>query len=360
MLIPILSITGSDSTGGSGIQADIRTISSLGGYAVTAITSITVQDKKGIQNIHDMPAGLVVEQVITAFNDVHPLAVKVGMMRDVDTIRMVSEEIVRCSNVVLDPGIITSHGTHLLSDEALSAWKRYLIPKARILLVSCAGAEVLLDMKINTDDDMLYAAKQMCEMGAECVMLRGGHIMEGQLTALLYSEKKHYFVSTRNTEGWQQHGVGGALSSAIATRLAMGDGMSNAISNAHDYMHSQVVYAVSTDDEYRLRSADLYNQFMSLIADNYREAHNVKFYADQLCITTRYLSQITDKVVGKTPKELIAEYLLNESVTLLETTRLSVQEISDKLGFSSQAMFCQFFKGVKGCSPSEVRKSSCS
>lgn len=355
MLHPILSITGSDSTGGAGIQADIRTISSLGGYAVTAITSITVQDKRGIQNIHDMPASLVVEQVISAFNDAHPKAVKVGMLRDVDTIRMVGEEIVRCKNVVLDPGIITSHGTRLLSDEAMLAWKRFLIPRASILLISCAGAEALLCKKINTDDDMLKAAKQLCEMGAEYVMLRGGHITEGQLTALLYSEEAHYFVSSHNTDGWQKHGVGGALSSAIATRLAMGDGMTDAISNAHAYMHSQVVYAVSTDDEHRLRSADLYNQFMSLIADNYREAHNVKFYADKLCITTRYLSQITDKVVGKSPKELIAEYLVNEALTLIETTRLNIQEISVMLGFSSQAMFSQFFRNHKGYTPSEIR-----
>lgn len=354
-LTAVLSITGSDSTGGAGIHADIRTITALGGFAVTAISSITVQDNQGIKRINDINKDLVLEQVRTALDTKHPKAVKVGMLRDADTVKAVRDEVIRCKNIVLAPGITSSQGERLLSDDAINVWKRYLIPEASIILLKCNEAEILLNMKIATDDDMLSAARKILDMGAECVFLRGGKIVEGQLTGLLCSNRTHVFVSSRNTDGWQKHGVGGALSSAIATRLAMGDDLRNAISKAHTYMHSQVVYAVSADDEYRLRSADIYNQYMSLIADKYKDAHDVQYYADKLNITTRYLTQITDKVVGRSPKQLIADYLMREAQTLLETTRLTIQEISNKLGFSSQSSFSKFFFTQRGCSPTEYR-----
>ncbi len=133
----------------------------------------------------------------------------------------------------------------------------------------------------------------------------------------------------------------------------MGDDVPTAVRNAHDFIHSQVVYA--KPDETAHRAIDHYNAFVSLVAEHYRSAHDVAFYADRLCITTRYLSQVTDNVVAKSPKQIIADYLLSEAKTYLGTTRLTIQEIADRLGFSSQALFCKFFKSQEKTSPSEYR-----
>ena len=353
--IPVMSVTGSDNTGFAGVQADIRTISALGARAVTAITSITVQDAYGIQSIHDLPTSMVAGQTKAVFNDVHPRAVKVGMVRDAETVRALRNEIIGCRKIVLVPGILSSHGERLLSDAAIEAWKSNLIPEASLLILKCSEAELLLGMTVATNDDMVRAAERLVEMGAQAVMLRGGHQTEGMLTAILYAEGQKRFFSSHNTEGWQKHGVAGVFSTAVATRMAMGDDVFQAVANAHAYVHSQVVYSVTAESRLA-RPADIYNRFMSIIAENYKSAHDVAFYAGRLSITTRYLCQVTDKAVGKSPKQIIAEYIMHEAVTLLENSRLTIQEISDSLGFSSQAMFSKFFRNNCGKSPTQVRK----
>ena len=193
--------------------------------------------------------------------------------------------------------------------------------------------------------------------------LRGGHQVENRLTALLYYDGKKEFFSSENTEGWQKHGVGGTLSAAIATRLAFGDTLKDAISRAHDYMHAQVVYgvkaeptAINKSEKTLQRKADIYNEFTTLVAQHYREAHDVAFYADKLAITTRYLSRVTTDVVGYPPKQLIFNYIMQEACSLLKTSRLSLGEISAHLGFSNESRFVAFFKNQHGVSPGVWRK----
>lgn len=355
-MTPVLTITGSDCTGGSGIQADIKTITALGGYALTAITSVTVQDRGGIRRIHDLPVDLVEEQVRTIVQDTRPQAIKVGLVRDMAAIKALREEVTGCRNMVCDPGFLSSHGTQLVPDEAIDAIKHYLIPEATLLLLRCNEAERLTGRRIATDDDMVKATAELREMGAKAVLLRGGHQTDGMLTALFHGEADKTFYRSHNTEGWQKHGVGGALSTAIATHLAFGDDIPTAISKAHDYIHRQLVYAVTPKTQ-GLRPADLYNQFMSLIAQHYREEHGVAYYAEQMAISTRYLSQITEKIISKTPKQLIADYIMQEAKILLSTSTLTIQEISDKLGFSSQSLFSSFFHSQQGCTPKEHRES---
>lgn len=354
--IPVLSITGSDNTGTSGIQADIRTISALGGHALTAVTTVTVQNADGIHRLLDLPADMIVGQVRAIVEESHPRAVKVGLLRNAETIVALKDEIVGCKHKIMVPGILSSQGKRLIDDEAIEMWKRKLIPEASILLTRCNEAELLLGRVIASDNDMVDAAHALMGWGAEAVLLRGGHQTEGRLTALLQTDDVQQFFSSQNTAGWQRHGVGGALSAAIATRLALGDTIPQAIGIAHDYMHSQVVYAVNTTTK-SYRQADLFNQLMSLIATHYREAHDVSFYAERLSISPRYLTKVTDAVVGKSPKQVIGDYILKESVTLLETSRLSISEIAYALGFSSLAMFSKFFSLHQGCSPKEFRRS---
>ena len=341
---PILSISGSDSTGQSGIQADIQTIAALGGHALTAVTCVTD---------YALPSEVVLAQVSSIISTFHPKAIKVGLVTDAETIRLLRNEVIATNRLGVAPGIFDADGRQMIDDEAVKAIAKYLVPEALLLMLRCKDAEKMLGLSIKTDDDMLEAAKKLQEMGAEWVLLRGGQHTKGRLTALLYNASISQFFTSYNTEGWQKHGVSGALSAAITVRLGMGDDVPTAIRNAHDFIHSQVVYV--NPDETGRRSIDLYNAFVSLVAEHYREAHDVSFYADKLCITTRYLSQITDNVVSKSPKQIIADYLMSEAKSYLETTRLTIQEITDKLGFSSQALFCKFFKNQANTSPTEYR-----
>ena len=392
MKVPILSINGSDCTGLSGIGADIQTIAALGGYAVTAITNIS--------GVGALSASVVLAQVSSIIDACHPKAIKVGLVTDSETVRLLRNEVIATSRLVVAPGIFDSDGRQMVGDDVIEAIAHYLIPEALLLMLRCRDAEKLLGIPIKTDDDMLEAAKRFHEMGAQWVLLRGAQHTQGRLTALLSpctqgggefrvrkppssgatgvfrgatecgsgstkGSESPFATETRegavgsfftsyNIDGWQRHGVAAALSAAITTRLGMGDDVPTAIRNAHDFIHSQVVYA-KKQEESPHRAIDLYNAFISLVAEHYREAHDVRFYADRLCITTRYLSQITDNVVGKSPKQIIADYLMSEAKSYLDTTRLTIQEIADKLGFSSQALFCKFFRTQEKTSPSDYR-----
>ena len=306
----VLTITGSDNTGGAGIQADIRTIAAMGGEALTAVTSVTVQDGRGIQTIMDLPCDLVVGQTRAVVEARHPHVAKVGMVRDARTIRALRAELAGCRQLVLVPGIVSSRGERLLDDEALAA-----------------------------------------------VLLRGGHQTARRLTALLLADGHPRFFSSQNTDGWQRHGVGGALSSAIATRLALGDDVPTAVTQAHAYVHSRVVYAVEGHTASQ-RPADLYNALMTLVADNYRTSHAVSFYADRLAITPRYLSQVTRRVVGKSPKQVVDDYLAQEASALLLGSQLTIAEVARQLGFSSPAAFSRFFSESRGCAPRSFRNGS--
>ena len=301
-----------------------------------------------------MPSEVVLKQVEEVISTFHPKAIKVGLVTDSETVQRLRDEVIACRRLVVAPGIFDADCKPMVSDDVVEATKRHLVPEALLLMLRCRDAEKMLGISIRTDDDMLDAARRLHEMGAEWVLLRGARHIKGRLIALLYSQNKTQFFSSYNTEGWQKHGVAGALSAAITTRLGMGDDVPTAVRNAHDFIHSQVVYA--KPDEMGGRSIDIYNRFVSLVAKHYRTAHDVAFYADRLCITTRYLSGVTDKVVGKSPKQIIADYIMSEAKTFLDTTRLTIQEIVDRLGFSSQVLFCKFFKAQEKTSPSDYRK----
>ena len=345
MRVPILSINGSDSTGQAGIGADIQTIAALGGYAVSAVSCV---------GDYPLPPDTVLKQVGDIISTLHPKAIKVGLVTDSETVQRLRDEVIACRRLVVAPGIFDADCKPMVSDDVVEATKRHLVPEALLLMLRCRDAEKMLGISIRTDDDMLEAARLLHEMGAEWVLLRGARHIKGRLIALLYGQNKTRFFSSYNTEGWQKHGVAGALSAAITTRLGMGDDVPTAVRNAHDFIHSQVVYA--KPDETGGRSIDIYNRFVSLVAEHYRTAHDVAFYADRLCITTRYLSGVTDKVVGKSPKQIIADYIMSEAKTFLDTTCLTIQEIADRLGFSSQVLFCKFFKSQEKTSPSNYRK----
>ena len=344
----ILSITGSDNTGGSGLQLDLRIISEMGCNALTAVTCIVMDD------IADVPAEVVRRQVGCVVAACHPQAVKVGLVRTPGGVDAIAREIVGIRSVIVAPGFLASDGKRLVDDATVDAICRGLFPLASLLVLRQAEAELILGRRIDTDVDMLAAARSFEDMGARYVMIRGGRIREGRVCALLSGQGTWRFFSSYNIEGWSQHGVGGALATAIATRMGMGDDVAAAVGNAHEFVHSRIVYSVKGDGT-GARTADLYNAFMNVLSDNYRRAHDVAFYAERLNISTRYLCRVTAKEVSKSPKQIIADCLVHEARLMLENSRLSVKEVSDGLGFSSVPVFCKLFKNQTGCSPGEYR-----
>lgn len=349
----VLCINGSDSLGHAGIQADIRTIKDLGGYAVTAITSVTLQSSQSISGVHELPPEMVLGQINSVFQELQPQVVKIGMVNNAETIRGIRNSILGTPRIVCSPVVLSSQGTQLMNSESIRAFCNYLLPISHLVLVKCIDAEIILRRKISTENDMKEAAQDLHSLGAEWVLLRGGTFAEGRINALLSGEGQQHFYSSVNIEGWQRHGVGGTLSTAIAARMAQGDEVKEAVANAHDYMHSQVVYASAKPQA--LQPHNLYNQFMTLLSENYRTQHQVQFYAQALSISTRYLSQLTGTVCGRSPKQIIDDYLLRESELLLATTSLTIQQISYELGFTSQVSFAKFFQARKHTSPSAFR-----
>lgn len=353
----VLSVNGSDSIGEAGIGADVRTISALGARTLVAITSLAVRTEEGCVSVHDLPSLLVVEQIKSALSECRAKAVKVGLLRQPETIALVSNLIAGIPHRVMIPSIISSDGERLISADAVDAWIQHLVPLSTLLILKVSEAEIMLGKTISSAEQMLEAAKELCALGAKAVLLRGGRIQEDFLTALLFDGDTHSFFTSRNTSGWQRHGVSAVMSSAIAARYAMGDSTEQAVANAHSYVHSRVVYAVSSPKgTYTLRPADIYNNFLSILAAHYTQAHDVAYYASMLCISPRYLQEITDRVVGRSPKQVISDYLMQEARTMLTCTRLTIQEIAIRLGFSSQSQFTRFFVREQGLAPHSYRQ----
>lgn len=355
--LPILTITGSDTTGGAGVQADIQTITGLGGNAASVITTITSQNSQGISDIFVLPVQVVKAQLDAIMADIHPRAVKVGMVHDTDTIRLIRREVVGCPHIVCAPGLLTSRGERLMDEASLHCYISQIFPIVSLLVLKCTEASLILNTEVSTSEQMIAAARQLLLMGPSAVFLRGGQGEDGMVTGMLLqaNDPEHpHFFSSPNQEGWRLHGVGGTLSSAIAVRLAMDDDIPTALHHAHLYIRSQVVYSVSSNNR-SIRQVELYNRLMEFLSLHHKEQREVSFYADKLSVTPRYLSDVTSRIVGKSPKQLIAEYVMKEAESLLSQTSLTVQEVAQELSFPTQAAFAKFFRQQKGCSPSDFR-----
>ncbi|EPY2307041.1 bifunctional hydroxymethylpyrimidine kinase/phosphomethylpyrimidine kinase [Clostridium sporogenes] len=232
----VLTIAGSDSCGGAGIQADIKTMSSLGVYAMSIITAVTAQNSIGVQDVHEVPKNMVETQIKSIFDDIDVDAVKIGMLSNSETIKSIKEylEKYKAKNIVLDPVMVSKSGYFLLKPEAIEELKN-LISISHIVTPNIPEAEVLSGMKINSEDDMKKAATIIQSMGAENVLLKGGHRCNDANDILLYKDKFITIpgnrIETKNT-----HGTGCTLSSAIASYLAKGFGIEKSVSLSKEYI----------------------------------------------------------------------------------------------------------------------------
>lgn len=235
----VLIIAGSDSGGGAGIQADIKTVTMLGGYAATAVTAVTAQNTQGVFGVHNIPADFVRKQIELVLVDIGADAIKTGMLSNTEIIKKTASTLKKhnIKNFVLDPVMVAKGGEHLLEEQAVSALKRNLIPLSTIITPNIPEAEVLSRLEIKSENDMIEAARKIIsETGAKAILVKGGHLDSEAITDILVtleSIKKwqNKRIKTKNT-----HGTGCTLASAIATGLAQNMKMDEAIDRARKYV----------------------------------------------------------------------------------------------------------------------------
>lgn len=236
----ILSIAGSDCSGGAGIQADLKTISALGAYAATAITAITAQNTTGVRGIHPIPPEYVRAQIEMVMEDIHPDAVKIGMTNDAPTIAVIAECLrrYRPKHIVLDPVMVSTSGHRLLNSNAIEILTRELMPLATIVTPNLSEAEVLTGHPIHSIEQMEEAARAILAQGSKSVLLKGGHLDGGQMCDVLQiaGEDAPRLFTAQRVESQNTHGTGCTLSSAIATLLALGHDLPQAVEQAKAYV----------------------------------------------------------------------------------------------------------------------------
>jgi hydroxymethylpyrimidine/phosphomethylpyrimidine kinase len=236
----VLTIAGSDSGGGAGIQADLKTFAALGCYGMSAITALTAQNTRGVSGIHPVPPAFAAAQIAAVLEDIGADAVKIGMLYSVELIRAVAEQLQKFNarNIVLDPVMAAQSGDRLLRDDAVGAITEYLVPLADVVTPNIPEAEVLVGHGISSVEDMRQAARDLRRFGSRSILVKGGHREEDDSSDLLYLCREDRFVtltaervSSRNT-----HGTGCTLSAAIAAGLARGEIIEDAVRRAKEYI----------------------------------------------------------------------------------------------------------------------------
>ena len=254
--IAVLTIAGSDCSGGAGIQADIKTISALGCYAASAITAITVQNTQGVTAVHAVPPEIVAGQIRAVMDDIKPKAVKIGMVNDAETIKAIADTLADydIEHIVVDPVMVSTSGSKLMQDDAIKVFIEKLLPMSTLITPNIYEAEILAGKKITDEDAMNDVAGEILSKGAEAVLIKGGHIEGDKKVDLLYNAIRKTearsseitmmigdsfeseTVETRNT-----HGTGCTLAAAIASNLAMGLGINKAIDKAKYWLTSALI-----------------------------------------------------------------------------------------------------------------------
>ena len=241
----VLSIAGSDSSAGAGIQADLKTITAIGGYAATVITAVTAQNTQGVSGIHVVPAEVVRQQIDAVMSDLEPDAIKIGMLPDVATVQVVIDALSSYEQrpVVLDPVMISTSGTRLMSSDAVDLCVSRLMPLCTLITPNLPEAEQLTGMKISSVDDMETAARLLHQRLRCSVVVKGGHLNGNEPWDVLYHEhhtSRHLSpaVVSRNT-----HGTGCTFSSAIATYIALGCTVEEAVSRAKHFVYNAILSA---------------------------------------------------------------------------------------------------------------------
>ncbi len=239
----ILIIAGSDSSGGAGIQADIKTVTSLGSYAMTAVTVVTVQNTKGVKSVIPIPANEIKSQIIYTVKDIKPDAIKIGMLHSSKVVKRVIESLkkIKVKKIVLDPVMVAKGGAKLISNEAIQILKKKLIKQVTLITPNIPEAEVLTGVKIKNKKDIILAANKLINLGAKNVLIKGGHLKSKTVEDIFLNKSDFkIFVSSRhNTKN--THGTGCTLSSAITTFFSCGKSIKKACDLGIKYVNSAIL-----------------------------------------------------------------------------------------------------------------------
>ena len=218
----VLIIAGSDSSGGAGIQADIKTITALGSYAMTAVTAVTAQDTKGVKKITPISTKNVQKQITMVLDDIGSDAVKIGMLHNSSIVKCVYSILkkYKLKNIVLDPVMVAKGGAKLINNSSIVYLKKLLLPLSNIITPNIPEAEILTGYSISNKEDMIKAAKKILNMGSKNVLLKGGHLKNKMIFDILASKKGIRIFSKKKIKTKNTHGTGCTLSSALATCLS--------------------------------------------------------------------------------------------------------------------------------------------
>ena len=438
--VTILTITGSDSTGGSGVQADIKSITSLGGYAASAITAVVVQDTGGIEHLYDIPAEILDAQLQRVAMDLRPDSVKIGLLRSVEQVETVAALLRKlpCRCVVMDFVIVSTSGARLMEPEVVRAAVRHLFPLCTLVMMRRGNALELLRLcralpgtiglapaegshsnnplaegshsknslaegahskhspaegalSKNSLAEVATAIMRL-EAGPQALFLKGEEVSSDAYTDLFLSREAFTeaepssatlaegavaagnlkFFSRMGAIERALHGSAGAFTSALAFYLTKAPSAVVAVERSLAYVNQLILRSVDfklgkggalldhgnrpIPGNISARKLEIYNTLMDTIATECSARNNVEYYSGRLSITPRYLSQITKAISGRTPKELIDDYLIKEVETQLLSGELSLKQIASKYGFSSQAQLSKFVQKMCSCSPSEYKQ----
>ncbi len=237
----VLIIAGSDSSGGAGVQADIKTCAAFGVYAMSAVTAVTAQNTVGVQRAEIMPPDLVRAQIRSCLSDIGADVIKIGMLGNVDIIDVVAEEVEEADAfIVLDPVMIATSGDSLLQDAALERFKSHLLPLADLVTPNVPEAEQLTGIKINDIDDLTKAGDALLGMNVYAALMKGGHMQGKSVFDVLVSEEGANIMSGPRIHTRHTHGTGCTLASAIAANMALGAPLEAAVMSAREFVFEAI------------------------------------------------------------------------------------------------------------------------
>ena len=238
----ILIIAGSDSSGGAGIQADIKTATSLGSYAMTAVTAVTVQNTMGVNSVLPISSKFIFDQIIFTANDIKPQGIKIGMLHSTEVIKSVISALRKnkFKNIVLDPVMIAKGGAKLINNKAIFYLKNKLIKYVHLITPNIPEAEILTGVKINTKEDMILSASKLIKMGAKNVLIKGGHLKSALVHDILVNKKEIKIFNSKRIKTKNTHGTGCTLSTAVTTFLSCGKPIKKSCELGIKYVNSAV------------------------------------------------------------------------------------------------------------------------
>jgi hydroxymethylpyrimidine/phosphomethylpyrimidine kinase len=241
----VLIIAGSDSGGGAGVQADIKTVTALGGYAASAITAVTVQNTLGVSGVHPIPPAVVQAQIRAVLDDIGADAIKTGMLGDLAMVDAVAEALEAAKDIpaVIDPVITAKGGAALLASGAIDAVRARLVPHAALLTPNAPEAEALTGLSVRTTDDLRRAGEALLRAGARAVLMKGGHVEGARVVDVLMTPAGETVFEGERLATRHTHGTGCTLASACATGLAQGLALEAAVARAWDYVHQALLRA---------------------------------------------------------------------------------------------------------------------